>query len=47
VAGGDALRENALFRDFLASVGRGSPQRRGPQARVADAPPDTALATAR
>jgi NTE family protein len=37
LAGGDALRENALFRDFLASVGGGSPQRRAPSARVADA----------
>jgi NTE family protein len=37
MAGGDALRENALFRDFLASVGGESPQRRAPPAHVADA----------
>jgi NTE family protein len=48
MAGRDALRENALFRDFLAGVGRGSPQaQRVPPARVADSPPDAALAAAR
>jgi NTE family protein len=43
-AGSDALRENALFREFLASLGLGSPQaRRMPPARVAEAPPDATL----
>jgi NTE family protein len=47
MAGGDALRENALFRDFLAGAGGASPQRRrAAPARGADAPPDAALAAA-
>jgi NTE family protein len=46
-AGSDALRENAVFRDFLASIGQGSPQRLVRPARVADAFPDAAEADAR
>jgi NTE family protein len=43
-AGGDALRNNALFRDFLASVGQGLPQRQRLISRVPDAPADALLA---
>jgi len=44
-AGGDALRKNALFRDFLASFRQGSPQR-PPRvvSPVADASADAVLA---
>jgi NTE family protein len=46
-AGGDALRKNTLLREFLASLGQGSPQRPRVPAPVADASADALLAAAR
>jgi NTE family protein len=46
MAGGDALRENALFREFLAGLEQRSPQRPAPSVRIPDAPADTVVAAA-
>jgi NTE family protein len=46
-AGGDALRNNGLFRQFLASVGRGAPQRPSVARPAAPESADATLADAR
>jgi NTE family protein len=46
-AGGDALRNNGLFREFLASVGRGAPQRPSVARPIAPESADATLADAR
>ena len=45
-AGGDAMRRNTLFREFLASLGQGSLQRPRPLSPAAGVPTDALLASA-